>query len=198
MKRKYKRLFLFVGFFLVGVLSVIICIVIQPETVRNVTLEEICQDGVISVFGLDEKSTEIDFEVVFGQSYTQYTENLMDAFDTKDYHSLVFSFEGVDAILATSLKNDALQAIRIYFVDEELNEKEWKAFSDDIINKLKKLSISADNSSRYFFHNAEVWLEFGPVDEADYVITDDGTTAWDGIVDELGTRLTELRILFVK
>lgn len=77
MKRKYKRLFLFVGFFLVGVLSVIICIVIQPETVRNVTLEEICQDGVISVFGLDEKSTEIDFEVVFGQSYTQYTENLM-------------------------------------------------------------------------------------------------------------------------
>jgi hypothetical protein len=195
MKRRYRKLFLAVLFLIVALCAAGYFILGRTAS-KSITLEEMCQDGTISIFGLNESSTTSDFEKTFGASYAEYMESLEAAYESGDFRSITFSFEGKKACLSAFFKNDTLQSIFIIFLDEELSEQDWKDFSDLVMDKLKTYSVSENQISRYFFHNAEIWLEFGPVDQSDYEVNDDGTTAWSGIVGEYGSKITEIRISF--
>jgi hypothetical protein len=61
---------------------------------KRITLEDMCQDGTISIFGLNENSATSDFEETFGESYEEYVESLEAAYDSGDFQSITFSFEG--------------------------------------------------------------------------------------------------------
>jgi hypothetical protein len=98
--------------------------------------------------------------------------------------------------LSASFKNDTLQSVFINFLDEDLSEQDWKDFSDLVMDTLKAYSVSENQITCYFFNNAEIWLEFGPVDPSDYEVSEDGTTGWSGIVGEYGSKITDIRISF--
>jgi hypothetical protein len=155
-----------------------------------------CQDGTISIFGLNENSTTSDFEKTFGASYAEYMESLEAAYESGDFRSITFSFEGKKACLSAFFKNDTLQSIFIILLDDDLSEQDWKDFSDLVMDKLKDYSVSENQISCYFFNNAEIWLEFGPVDQSDYEVNEDGTTGWSGVVGEYGSKITDIRISF--
>jgi hypothetical protein len=195
MKSRYGKLFIAV-LFLIAALCVVSYFTLGHTASRSITLEQMCQNGTISIFGLDESSSTSDFEKTFGESYEEYVESLEAAYDSGDFKSIAFSFEGKKACLSASFKNDTLQSIFIYLLDEDLSEQDWKDFSDLVMDTLKAYSVSENQISCYFFNNAEIWLEFGPVDQSDYEVNEDGTTAWSGIVGEYGSKITEIRIWF--
>ena len=197
LKNRY-RILLVVIFFFVVVSCVISWFLLNRQAPKSITLEQICNDKVISIWGLDETSTTTDFSKNFGQSYEQYAEKLVSAYESGNFQSIMFSFEGKNATLSVVFKDDILRSATINIVDVGVDENDWKEYSDTIIRKLKTLSVSEEHSSHFFFDNAEILLEFSPVNREDYEIHADGTTTWAGEIGEYGSKITEIIIRFIQ
>lgn len=122
---------------------------LNRQAPKSITLEQICNDKVISIWGLDETSTTTDFSKNFGQSYEQYAEKLVSAYESGNFQSIMFSFEGKNATLSVAFKDDILRSATINIIDVGVDENDWKEYSDTIIRKLKILSVSEVHSSHF-------------------------------------------------
>ena len=106
---------------------------LNRQAPKSITLEQICNDKVISIWGLDETSTTTDFSKNFGQSYEQYAEKLVSAYESGNFQSIMFSFEGKNATLSVAFKDDILRSATINIIDVGVDENDWKEYSDTII-----------------------------------------------------------------
>lgn len=177
-------------------LILIVPVLIFRHNRADTTLDQICKNEAVSFWGLDANSTEGDLEKVLRISYEQYTENIVSAYETKNFDSVSFTFEGKASVFTASFHNETLRSIMIDIIDDDTDKDAWKAYSDLIIGKLEKLSSSSASLSYYSFTNAEIFLEFGPVDASEYEINEDGTTSWSGETGGYGTKITDITIHF--
>lgn len=177
-------------------LILIVPVLIFRHNRADTTLDQICKNETVSFWGLDANSTEGDLENVLRISYEQYTENIVSAYETKNFDSVSFTFEGKTSVFTASFHNETLRSIMIDIIDDDTDKDAWKAYSDLIISKLEKLSSSSVSLSYYSFTNAEIFLEFGPVDASEYEINEDGTTSWSGETGGYGTKITDITIHF--
>lgn len=191
--RKHKPILILLIF---AILVITGFYLVKSQKDENVTIRQLYDDGTLSLWGLDGSITTETCPKILGLSYEEYAEKLISAYDSDDYDAIAFSFEGKKAVLVPSFNNGVLRVLTIEIIDPEQDAAVWKDYSDHITEQLRALADSEVNSSHFVFKNAEIDLEYFPVDSSEITVNDDGTTSWTGVIGEYGTKISEIRISF--
>ena len=194
-KSRAKGYMIGVGlFFLLAILLLVVLLLPQKKEAPELRFENLLtEEGT-----LEREHFASAVEDVLGTDYLTYMDELSEAIEKDDYADVLFSLEGADVYVVFANKPDAKEDIRAVYFTLKNNDKsaqEWYDYTQKVTEALTAKAANVEHSS-YYFDGGKISLEWGPVDESEITVHEDGSSSWSGVPGEYGTRITNVWVDF--
>lgn len=186
------------NFYLVGLLALVLILLVlffvtgDRSGQKALYLSDVLTEGTL------EREHFVDtVEAVLGTDYLTYTDELSQAFDKNDLEEVLFPMEGAEAYVVFHNKPQVKDIKSVSFVLEgDLDEQGWYDLTQQVTESLTTRAKGVENSSHFYFPGGEIWLDFGPVDQSEIQVHEDGTSSYAGVIGAMGTRIETIWVEF--
>lgn len=191
--KRNRKGYLIGGFFLVLILLLVVFMMPKRESGNR----ELLLTDVLTEQGLERNHFVEAVEAVLGTDYLTYMEHLSAALEENDLEEMLFPMEEAKAYVVFHNKPQVEEIKSVSFVLEgDLDDQGWYDLTQRITESLTARAKGVENSTHFYFDGGEIWLDYGPVDQSEIQVQEDGTSSYAGVIGAMGTRIERIWVEF--